>query len=144
MLFAVVSLVLVLLFRHTHALDIHLRYMASRGARHRRFSLLPFVISAVLWVVYGTVSCGGRRGQTLGMMAVGVRAVRDQTLGALGYGRALGRALIEGVLQLLFFLSLLLGVLWALDMLFPLWDAQRQTLHDKVSGAVVVRLPAEH
>jgi len=27
---------------------------------------------------------------------------------------------------------------WVLDVLFPLWDAKNQTLHDKVAGTVVI------
>ena len=71
-------------------------------------------------------------------MAVGVRAVRDETLGTLGYGRALARAVLEGFLRLLNLLFFLLGLIWVLDMLFPLWDKKRQTLHDKVAGSVVL------
>ena len=78
------------------------------------------------------------------MMAVGVRAVRDdQGHGELGYVRAFVRALFEGVLRLIDLLSFLLGLLWLLDMLFPLWDRKRQTLHDKVAGSVVLRLRPE-
>ncbi len=41
------------------------------------------------------------------------------------------------LIDLFFFL---LGLIWLLDMLFPLWDKKRQTLHDKVAGSVVLRL----
>jgi uncharacterized RDD family membrane protein YckC len=136
-IFLVVLLVLVLLFRHSHALNVHL--MARRGARRRSFSAVPFLITGALWVVYGTVLCGGPRGQTVGMMAAGVRAVGDEDRGVLGYGRAFGRALVEGVLRLINLLFFVLGLLWVLDMLFPLWDKKRQTLHDKVAGSVVIR-----
>ena len=40
------------------------------------------------------------------------------------------------LLNLLYFL---LGLIWVLDMFFPLWDMQRQTLHDKVAGSIVIR-----
>jgi len=126
-------------FRHSNTLEVHL--MARRGTtRRRHISAVPFLITAVLYVVYGTVLCGSKRGQTVGMMAVGVRAVREGSFGVLGYGRALARAVVEGVLRLIELLFVLLGVIWLLDMLFPLWDAKRQTLHDKVAGSVVVRL----
>ncbi len=137
-IFLVVLVIFVLLFRHSHALNVHL--MARRGARRRSFSSVPFLITGVLYVVYGTLLCGSTRGQTVGMMAVGVRAVRDETFGVLGYGRALGRALFEGVLRLINLLFFLLGLVWVLDMLFPLWDKKRQTLHDKVAGSVVLRV----
>jgi uncharacterized RDD family membrane protein YckC len=138
-IFLVVLVVLLVVFRHSNTLEVHL--MARRGTtRKRHISALPFIITAVLYVAYGTVLCGSKRGQTVGMMAVGVRAVRDGSFGVLGYGRALTRAVVEGLLRLIEFLFVLLGVIWLLDMLFPLWDAKRQTLHDKVAGSVVVRL----
>jgi uncharacterized RDD family membrane protein YckC len=136
-IFLVVLVVLVLIFRHSHALDVHL--MARKGTRRRNFSAVPFLITGALWVAYGTVLCGGPRGQTVGMMAAGVRAVGDQDRGVLGYSRAFGRALVEGVLRLINLFYFLLGLVWALDMLFPLWDKKRQTLHDKVAGSVVIR-----
>jgi uncharacterized RDD family membrane protein YckC len=139
-IFAVVLVILALLFRHSSSLDIHL--MARRGARRRSFSAVPFLITAVLYVAYGTILCGSARGQTVGMMAVGVRAVRDQTFEVLGYGRALARAVVEGVFRLLGLFTVFLGLIWLLDMLFPLWDSKRQTLHDKVAGSVVLRLRA--
>jgi uncharacterized RDD family membrane protein YckC len=137
-IFLVVLGVFAILFRHTHALDVH--FMARRGTRRRNFSSLPFLFTGLCYIAYGTLLCGSARGQTLGMMAVGVRAVRDETLGVLGYGRALGRAVFEGVLRLINLLFFLLGLVWILDMLFPLWDKKRQTLHDKVAGSVVLRV----
>jgi uncharacterized RDD family membrane protein YckC len=137
-IFLVVLVILIVLFRHTNSLEVHL--MARRGARKRHISALPFVITAVLYVVYSTVLCGSPRGQTVGMRAVGVRAVREGSLEVLGYGRALVRAVVEGVLRLLELISVVLGLIWLLDMLFPLWDKKRQTLHDKVAGSVVLRL----
>ncbi len=58
----------------------------------------------------------------------------------LGYGRALGRAVVEEFLRLLNLLFVLRGLVWVLDRLFPLWDKKRQTLHDKVAGSVVLRV----
>ncbi|MGD0746253.1 MAG: RDD family protein [Acidimicrobiales bacterium] len=137
-IFLVVLVVLYVLFRHSHALNVHL--MARRGARRRNFSAVPFLITGVLYIAYGTLLCGAPRGQTVGMMAVGVRAVRDESFAVLGYGRAFARAVFEGVLRLINLLFFLLGLIWILDMLFPLWDRKRQTLHDKVAGSVVLRV----
>jgi uncharacterized RDD family membrane protein YckC len=137
-IFAAVTVVLALLMRHSHTLQVH--FMMKRGAnRQRSFSALPFLITAVLYVVYGTIFCGSRRGQTVGMMAVGVRAVRDGTFERLGYTRAGVRALAEGVLRSLELLNPFLLLVWLLDALYPLWDRKRQTLHDKVGGSVVLR-----
>ena len=89
------------------------------------------LIHALIAILYGSLMCGAT-GQTLGMMAVRVRAVRKDTGGPIGLGRALVRGVLEYVLVLLLFLP------WVLDMLFPLWDEARQTLHDKAAGTVVI------
>ena len=136
-IFLVIGVILYGLFRHSHALDVHL--MARKGTKRPSFSAVPFLMAGALWVVYGTVLIGGRRGQTVGMMAAGVRAVGAEDGGLLGYGRAFGRALVEGVLRLINLAFFLLGLVWILDMLCPLWDKRRQTLHDKVVGSVVIR-----
>jgi uncharacterized RDD family membrane protein YckC len=139
-IFLVVLVVLFILFRHSNTLEVHLMARRGNGTQRRHFSTVPFLITGVLYVVYGTVLCGSSRGQTVGMMAVGVRAVRAGSLETLGYGRALARALVEGVLRLVDLVFFVLGLVWLLDMLFPLWDKKRQTLHDKVAGSVVLRL----
>ena len=41
--------------------------------------------------------------------------------------------MVEYVLSIIFLIP------WVLDMLFPLWDRMKQTLHDKAVGAVVVK-----
>ncbi len=100
--------------------------------------------SALLYLVYGTIFCGSRRGQTVGMMAVGVRAVRDGTFERLGYTRAGVRALTEGVLRSLELLNPFLILVWLIDVLYPVWDKKRQTLHDKAGGSVVLRGQPPH
>jgi uncharacterized RDD family membrane protein YckC len=139
LIFLPVLVVLAFLFRHTHVLEVHVANR-TKGARRRNVSLLSPLIDAVLYLVYTTVMCGGKRGQTVGMMAVGVRVVREGTGEILGYGRALGRSVVEEVFRSLVALSVILGIVWLLDMLFPLWDNKRQTLHDKVAKTVVLRV----
>jgi uncharacterized RDD family membrane protein YckC len=137
LIFIPVLIVFFIVFRHTNVLQAHLM-TRHNGTRVRHYSLLSFFAAGIVYVAYSTVLCGGPRGQTVGMMAVGVRAVRDGSHEVLGYGKAFGRALAEQVLRLLGLL-LVFGLLWLLDMLWPLWDKKRQTLHDKVSGTVVLR-----
>jgi uncharacterized RDD family membrane protein YckC len=135
-----VLVVLLVVFRHTHTLEVRM-VIKQHGTHNQRkeISLLPFIITGVVNLVYATILCGGKRGQTVGMMAVGIRVVRAETMAVLGYGRALGRALIEGVLRLLGIVRAVLGILLLVDLLWPLWDKRNQTLHDKVVGSVVVR-----
>jgi uncharacterized RDD family membrane protein YckC len=138
-IFLVVVAILYIPFRHSHALQLHMM-MNRKGTTRRSFSAAPFLISGILYIAYATVLCGGRRGQTVGMMAVGLRVVRDGTLDAVGYGRAFGRALLEQILRSLELVVIAGGIIWLLDMLFPLWDPKRQTLHDKAFGTVVLRV----
>jgi uncharacterized RDD family membrane protein YckC len=138
-IFIPVLIVLAVVFRHSHVLAIH--FVDHRnGTRRRSFSLLSLVFTGVLFLVYATYLCGGPRGQTVGMRVVGVRVVRDGTHDVLGYGLALGRAVVEQVFRLLGLLSIILGLVWVLDMLFPLWDKKRQTLHDKIVKTVVIQV----
>jgi uncharacterized RDD family membrane protein YckC len=122
-------------FRHSNAGTLHFTMTTNNGTvtHHDRFSFLALVIVVVLEIVYSTLLCGSRRGQTVGMMAVGVRAVRADGHTVLGYGPAFGRAVLEEVLRFTV-------IVWILDMLFPLWDARNQTLHDKAVGSVVIRV----
>ncbi|MGI8810882.1 MAG: RDD family protein [Acidimicrobiales bacterium] len=90
------------------------------------------ILAAVAALAYYAVLEGGSRGASVGKMALGL-SVRDaSTLGPIGYGRALVRRLAANVLWWLLFLPGLLDVLW------PLWDSRRQTLHDKLTRSVVV------
>jgi uncharacterized RDD family membrane protein YckC len=140
-IFIPVLVVLVLVFRHAHVLELHLT-TRRHGTTRRSISLLSFLLTGVLFLVYATALVGGRRGQTVGMMAVGVRAVRDGTRDVVGYGPAFGRSLMEQILRLIGVVSIVLGLPWLLDMLWPLWDARNQTLHDKVAKTVVIRARA--
>lgn len=113
-------------------------HTVSRGvttSHLHHISVLAQVVYVVLILLYGAFLCGSARGQTLGMMVVRARAVDGDTGAPIGFGRALGRAAFE---LLLFFLLI---VPWMVDMLFPAWDGRRQTLHDKVSRSVVLKVP---
>lgn len=92
------------------------------------------LLFVLLVIIYTTACTGSQRGQTVGMMVVHARAVDGVTGAPIGYGRALGRVVAEYVLFVLLFAP------WVLDMVFPLWDSRRQTLHDKVTNTVVVKI----
>jgi len=89
-------------------------------------------INLVLEGIYATYFIGSPRGQTLGQMACRIRVVGIADGQPIGYQRAFARwlaSLISG-------LALLLGYLWML------WDREKQTWHDKLSGSVVVPVDA--
>ena len=95
----------------------------------------------VLWVVFSIPAAvyyaalnGSRRGQTLGMMALGFGVGDARSGAAIGVWRGLGRFLIT----LVFEIALVVPVI--IDSLAPLWDRRRQSWHDKVVHSVVVDL----
>ena len=132
-IFVVVQLIVGALLRKSNAMTLHFTTHMSNGTiHHNRLDFLVYLITLVLAVIYSTVLIGGPRGQSVGMMAVGVRAVRDGNGAPAGHSKAFWRSLLEQVLRFTV-------IVWILDMLWPLWDGKNQTLHDKAVGTVVLR-----
>jgi uncharacterized RDD family membrane protein YckC len=133
-IFVVVQLIVGAVLRHSNALTVHFT-ITNNGTIHRdRIDFLVYIVTLVLAIIYATVLIGGPRGQSVGMMAVGIRAVRDGAPDVpAGYGKAFGRSFLEQVLRFTV-------IIWILDMLWPLWDGKNQTLHDKAAGTVVLRI----
>jgi uncharacterized RDD family membrane protein YckC len=95
-------------------------YLAAFGAS---------LVAGALFVLYETVATV-KWGRTLGKRWMRLRPV---TLagGTLGWGKAFGRSSVG-------WLASWLGWLGLLDPLWCLWDGDRQCLHDKVAGTLVV------
>lgn len=73
----------------------------------------------------------GGQGQTVGRKVAGVTVVKESTGQPLGTGMAFVRDLAHIVDNVICYIG------W----LFPLWDAKRQTLADKIVGTVALRVP---
>lgn len=73
----------------------------------------------------------GRRGQTIGKKVVGVRTVDEGRPEPIGVGRALLRLVVAWGIAFFPFGTFV-------DLLWPLWDDRKQTLHDKVVNSVTV------
>lgn len=71
----------------------------------------------------------GETGLTPGRKAANIKVVDKLTGAPIGMGRGIGRGLFAGIISSICFI----GYLWML------WDKDKQTLHDKVSNAVVIR-----
>ncbi|MEU8901159.1 RDD family protein [Nocardia sp. NPDC048505] len=71
----------------------------------------------------------GATGQTPGKALLGIRLISESTGQPLGFGAALGRKFCHVVDSSACYIGFL----------FPLWDAKRQTLADKITSSVVVR-----
>jgi uncharacterized RDD family membrane protein YckC len=90
---------------------------------------------------------------TLGKLAVGLRVRPREAPGRLPWSAIAIRVLVQfmfvnllmmiayasGSLSVLFALSMLAGLFFLLDVLWPLWDRRNQALHDKAAGTYVVR-----
>lgn len=75
------------------------------------------------------------KGQTLGKMAMNIMVARAEDGGVPGWGKALGRWLLPGLLTLIPVLGSLLVLLVYLSLL---WDDRRQGWHDKMGTTVVI------
>lgn len=75
------------------------------------------------------------RGQTLGKMAARVKVVQAEDGEVPGWGKAIGRWLLPGLLGLI---PVVGGLLVLLVYLSLLWDDRRQGWHDKMGSTVVI------
>jgi len=134
---AVIDSILIWLASLIFLLPTHaLRGMHDTNGTTHHFRFAISTGGVLVLLVIGALYAGfmiGLRGQTLGMMALRIKAVDATTGGLIGFPRALGRDLFERLLGVLFVIPLIV------DLLFPVWDPRRQTLHDKVVNSVVIR-----
>ncbi len=101
-------------------------------------NILFFITLVIGYVIWWLIVLG--RGQTPGKQLVGIRAIRDDGQPA-SWGRMFLREfvykdIVFGILSLL-----TAGIVWVLEYLWAFWDRDRQTLHDKLAGTVVVQGP---
>jgi uncharacterized RDD family membrane protein YckC len=92
------------------------------------------LVLLLVGVAYYVALNGSDRGQTVGKMALKIAVRDDATGGPAGYGKAFIRYIVGAVL---FILCIIPGII---DLLFPLWDPKKQTLHDKAANTVVVEV----
>jgi uncharacterized RDD family membrane protein YckC len=90
------------------------------------------LIEGIVQVVYQILMLGGAGGRTIGNRAASTITVDAQTGAPCSYNRATPRAIVQFVLSV----TIIGGIL---DIFWPLWDRQNQTLHDKAAGTVVLR-----
>lgn len=104
-------------------------------------TIVATLVGFVIEFVYLSLMWTKRNGQTVGAKAVGIRVVAadgSPMTPEMAYRRAAVYQLfnvgssMKWILQPLGTIALILNVLW------PLWDPQKQTLHDKAAGTIVV------
>ena len=97
------------------------------------FFIILFPLATLVVGLYNRVYLIATRGYSIGQGVVKVKVV-DANGSLLSQGTALIRLLAHAVMGFVPFLPLL-------DLLWPLWDDRRQTLHDKAVGCYVVNNP---
>jgi uncharacterized RDD family membrane protein YckC len=94
--------------------------------------VMPVV--SLLVGLYNSVYLVYTRGFSIGQGVVKIKVVNAQGQ-LLSGGTAFLRLLVRVLFQLVAVLSIL-------DMLWPLWDERRQTLHDKIVNSYVINNPS--
>lgn len=92
----------------------------------------------IAYLVWWLIVLG--RAQTPGKQIVGIRAV-NYAGEPIGWGMMFVREfLVKGLLFGILY-GLTLGIMFFVDNLWPLWDENNQTLHDKVVSTYIVHMP---
>jgi uncharacterized RDD family membrane protein YckC len=100
------------------------------------FMLLLFPLATLLVGLYNRVYLVSQRGYSIGQGIVHVKVV-DANGALLSQGTAFIRLLVHAGMGFVPLLPLL-------DLLWPLWDERRQTLHDKAVNCYVINNPQGH
>jgi hypothetical protein len=93
-------------------------------------------VGTLAWAAWLAVQIG-QTGQSPGMRAIGLKAVRKDNGQLIGTGMGVARWLVHVVLWFLCFVGAILDYLW------PFWDRQKQTLADKAVSSVVLVVPKQ-
>jgi hypothetical protein len=102
--------------------------VAAGGSARTLLIVLGALVSLGI-SIYNRWIKGGGTGQTWGRSALGITLVGAQTGRPIGGGMAFVRDIAHFVDSLICYIG------W----LFPLWDAKKQTIADKIVQSVVVR-----
>ncbi len=88
------------------------------------------LVTALIFLAYAVLMLTYHDGMTLGKQALRIRVV---TLAGepVGLGRAFGRELVKAVFAIT-------GILYVIDVLWPLGQSQKRALHDLIAGTRVV------
>jgi uncharacterized RDD family membrane protein YckC len=98
------------------------------GAAHSFIVYLLFWLAAIAVSIYNRAFLAGQTGQSWGKRVLGLRLVSENTGQPIGAGMAFVRDIAHFVD----------GIICYIGYLFPLWDAKRQTLADKIMSTLVV------
>ncbi len=102
--------------------------LASHGGAGSGIAVV-FYLAALGWWIYNRCYQAGRTGQSLGKKATDTRLIGEQTGQPIGAAMAFVRDIAH----------IVDAVICYVGFLFPLWDAKKQTLADKIVHTLVVK-----
>lgn len=91
---------------------------------------VSIAVTGILALIYWIWNLGYRQGTTgssIGKSIMKFKIINEKTGQPVGFGMSFVRELIYWVAA-----GLCVGIVWLVAVLFPLWDAKRQTLVDKI------------
>jgi uncharacterized RDD family membrane protein YckC len=89
---------------------------------------LLILLVSIAWTIYNRWYQGGTTGQSLGKKILNIRLISEETGQPIGMLMAFVRDICHIVDAIICYIGFL----------FPLWDAKRQTLADKIVKTVVI------
>lgn len=96
---------------------------------------LAATLSVILIVIYNKIYLVGTRGASIGQGVMKLKVVD-----AAGENVSMGKAALRQIASIGIGLTPILGnIAQIVDGAWPLWDAKRQTLHDKAADAFVIK-----
>jgi uncharacterized RDD family membrane protein YckC len=98
------------------------------------FFVLP-PLAAFIVGLYNKVYLISKRGFSIGQGVMGLKVVMGDG-GPIQMGTAVLRLLVQMGLGVIPFVGMILAIV---NLLWPLWDPQKQTLHDKAVGTFVIK-----
>jgi uncharacterized RDD family membrane protein YckC len=107
------------------------------GAITRPLGVVVWILGYVAVFAYSVWNWGylqGTTGQSIGKRQQGIRLIKEETFLSVGFGMAVVRYLVASVIS-----TITCGIYGVLDLLWPLWDARRQRLTDKILKMNVVQ-----
>ena len=105
-------------------------YIISAAAGTAIFAVLGWLWAVVVGIWFSIQV--GQTGASPGMRMIGLKCINKNTGQVIGGGMGFVRAIAHFVDNIICYIG------W----LFPLWDAQKQTLSDKIMSTVVIKVPA--
>ena len=101
--------------------------------------IILFTVTLIIgWFIWSFILWSNRSGQTPGKQIIGIMVVTQQGYPPSLSGMFIREMLIKG-LGIPILSSFTGPILAVIDLLWPLWDRDRQTLHDKMIVTFVVK-----